>query len=181
MKLKEMLKSMSYMCHKENKSDVNTQPEVVERHAVEVPSSSISEEASELLAQLKNFMKQPNISQIPQAEEETILNDDEINEVMSTLLRFQNEYFQDIPLSEELTKKFVWNIPKNVFEAHMTAAEYGNDVLDPLITFYALLTEDPMYTMGVYMKAIKELITKEYGYVESNASDYYELLKDDEE
>ena len=178
MKLKEMLKSMSYMCHEENKSNVNPQPEETVEHTVE---NNTSEETSAILAQLKEFLQQPNTTQISQAEEETILNDDEINEVMSTLLRFQDEYFQDIPISEELTKKFVWNIPKNVYEAHMVAAEYGNDVLDPLITFYALLTEDPAYTMGVYMKAIKQLITKEYGYVETSASDYYELLKDDEE
>ena len=101
MKLKEMLKSMSYMCHEENKSNVNPQPEAVVEHTVE---NNTSEETSAILAQLKEFLQQPNTTQISQAEEETILNDDEINEVMSTLLRFQDEYFQDIPISEELTK-----------------------------------------------------------------------------
>lgn len=187
MKLKTMLISME---HLNNVPVPNIEPivNIVDEPTPVVPNidvdairASIDESKNETIEALKEFLKQPNVVQMSEAEEDTILGDAEINEVMSTLLEFQEKYFADIPLSKDLVRKFVWNIPQNVFDAHMEVKDYGLDVLDPLICLYALLTEDPMYTMGVYMKILNEISNKDINYITENSEEYYKLLDEEEE
>lgn len=142
----------------------------------------IDETTNKTLEALKEFMKQPNVTQISSAEEDTILGDAEIEEVMSTLLKYESEYFSDIPLSQDLVKKFVWNLPMDVYNAHMNVIDYSApDIMDPLMCLYALLTDDPSYTMGVYMQKVKELTDSNIDFITADANDYYELLNSESE
>ena len=59
-------------------------------------------EINNKIDELANFMKS-NISMIkaPEDFEDTILNDDEINEVLSELLRIQNDVFPKMPMRKD--------------------------------------------------------------------------------
>jgi len=193
MKLKEMLNGFRYAVSVDVTPDVNTEPVIENNKHDDVPyiienkvdMSSIEnklDETNKTIEALKEFMKQPNVTQISTAEEDTILGDREIEEVMTTLLKFEKEYFSDIPLSSELVKKFVWNLPMDVYDAHMSVLDYSSpDILDPLMCLYALLTEDPSYTMGVYMQKVKELIDSNIEFITTDANDYYELINSESE
>lgn len=148
------------------------------RRADDVKIDKMMDEISEL----KQFLQNPaNIQTAPEGYEDTNLDDEEIDDIMSTLLSFEEKYFKEIPLSRDLDKKFVWNIPKIVYEAHQYANERDDNILDPLICIYALLTEDPLYTMGVYMNILKEEINKNESTIEKSCEEYYKALNDEEE
>lgn len=141
----------------------------------------INESNNKTLDALREFMKQPNITQISAAEKDTTLNDDEINEVMSFMLKIQDEYFPEIPLNDELDKKFVWNISRIVYEAHIYRIERGDPIiLSPLVPFYALLTEDPLYTMGVYWSKIASMINENIGYIRADIQNFNEIIEEEE-
>lgn len=148
------------------------------RRADDVKIDKMMDEISEL----RQFLQNPaNVQLAPANYEDTNLDDDEIDDIMSTLLSFEETYFKEIPLCRDLDKKFVWNIPKSVYEAHQYANERDDNVLDPLICIYALLTEDPLYTMGVYMKTMKDIIDNNESVIDKSCKEYYEALNEEEE
>lgn len=92
----------------------------------------------------------------------TTLNDDQINDVMSYLLELQDKYFADIPLSEELCKAFVWNIPVPVYERHYHCREYEKcDLSNPLFLFYIFCTENPYEDYDMFMGIVHDIILDE--------------------
>ena len=106
-------------------------------------------------------------------EEDTNLDDEEINDVLSMLLEFQDKYFTDIPLSRDLCKKFMWNIPKNVYKAAVKARNYGYDFINPLILFYVFCVDEPDFAIGKFMHILLNAMTDEdYSVIESKASEY---------
>ena len=186
MKLREMLISMSYLnttstpvVHEKKEEEHVEERRNGSRRADDVKIDKMMDEISEL----KQFLQNPVTTQfIPPEEENTNLNDDEIDDIMSTLLSFEEKYFKDIPLSRDLDKKFVWNIPRIVYEAHEYAHERDEDALDPLICLYALLTEDPLYTMGVYFESLINNVVEQNGEALRKAYDeYYDALSENEE
>ena len=180
MKLKEMLISMKQLTLEQPKQEVVTERRSGEnRRSDDTKIDKMMDEISEL----KQFLQNPSTNQfIPPEEENTNLSDDEIDDVMTTLLSFEEKYFKDIPLSRDLDKKFVWNIPRVVYEAHEYAHERDEDALDPLICLYALLTEDPLYTMGVYFdRLMNEVIDKNEDSLKKAYDEYYDALSENEE
>ena len=185
MKLREMLISMTYLnttptpVHEKKEEEPVEERRNGSRRADDVKIDKMMDEISEL----KQFLQNPVTTQfIPPEEENTNLNDDEIDDIMSTLLSFEKKYFEDIPLSRDLDKKFVWNIPRIVYEAHEYAHERDEDVLDPLICLYALLTEDPLYTMGVYFSSlVNDVIDQNGDTLRKSYDEYYDALSEAEE
>lgn len=76
--------------------------------------------------------------------EETNLDDDEITEVLSYLLKLQDEYFgQSLPLADELCQKFVWNMPREVYKLFKDSIDYDTpDALNIMTLFYAFCMKD---------------------------------------
>lgn len=174
-----MLISMKQLTLEQPKQEVVTERRSGEnRRADDTKIDKMMDEISEL----KQFLQNPTTNQfIPPEEENTNLSDDEIDDVMTTLLSFEEKYFKDIPLSRDLDKKFVWNIPRVVYEAHEYAHERDEDALDPLICLYALLTEDPLYTMGVYLELMNEIIERNTETLSKAYDEYYDALSESDE
>ena len=98
-------------------------------------------------------------SQAPPSLENSELNDDEIDKVLCYLLRLQSEYFNDVPLSRDLCKKFMWNIPRNVYNSFQKAIALDEpDILNPLMFFYIFCVDDPYFAMGKFVNIINNLI-----------------------
>ena len=125
--------------------------------------------------QILDILKQNqnSVVSINNVEEDTNLDDEEINDVLSMLLEFQDKYFTDVPLSRDLCKKFMWNIPKNVYKAAVKARNYGYDFINPLILFYVFCVDEPDFAIGKFMHILLNAMTDEdYSVIESKASEY---------
>lgn len=134
--------------------------------------------------QILDILKQSQGStvSINNVEETTNLNDEEINDVLSMLLEFQDKYFDGLPLSKNLCKKFMWNIPREIYKAADKARNYGYDFLNPLILFYAFCVDEPDFAIGKFMHVLLNAITDDdYRVIESKASDYDFSYNDDED
>ena len=94
------------------------------------------------------------ITPIPQGFEETNLNDEEISEVLSYLLELQENYFPDSPLSDELCKKFVWNIPRDVYKSFKDSKDYGSDAAFNIMTLFYAMCMDMETPICVFLKAL---------------------------
>lgn len=81
----------------------------------------------------------------PKCVEETNLNDDEINEVMSYLLHLSDTVFDGVPLNKNMCKQFVWNIPDRVYNLFRDANIYGlPHILNPINYLYIFCARDPV-------------------------------------
>lgn len=96
--------------------------------------------------------------------EDTNLNDDEISEVLSYLLKLQDEHFgTTLPLADELCQKFVWNIPREVYTLFKDSLDYDiPDVLNILTLFYAFCMRDTTRSgMRTFIDKIHSMIHEE--------------------
>jgi len=95
-------------------------------------------------------------------DESTYLSDDEVMYIMSELARYEELYFEDIPLSRNLqnTKKFIYNIPRNVYKLiKRNIDNYENELLSPLFALYPLLVDDMSNdTQMMYLSKLGEFI-----------------------
>lgn len=118
----------------------------------------------------------------PEDINESSLNDNETNEVLTYLLYLQEEYFSDIPLKDVLNKKFMWNIPKEVYDAYSRSkVREEPDVLNPLFYLYIFCMEDPHYSIGKFIDIMNNLIgPEELRLIEDKVNLFEEILNDDD-
>lgn len=144
-------------------------------------------EINNKIDELTNFMKS-NISMIkaPEDFEDTILNDDEINEVLSELLRIQNDVFPYMPMRQDLVKKFMWNIPREVYNAWKDYVDYGEPLAtNPLLYFYLFCVDDPSNGICYFVREIMASIDDDtHEHIMNNAEEYckyYVEMNEEEE
>ena len=70
----------------------------------------LKNEEEELLALLRDM--KDNLKVPENVSPDTILNEDEVRNVMDILIQLQDELFVETPISPELVKQFVWNLPR---------------------------------------------------------------------
>lgn len=86
-----------------------------------------------LLTSIKEQIKTPEGCE----EASTLLTETEVENVLDILITLQDQIFFMTPLSPELVKAFVWNIPRGMYELAMR--NYANNdipALNPLYWFY---------------------------------------------
>lgn len=135
------------------------------------------------MEELKNKTCSP-----PDGFENTQLNDDEIEDVLVTILEYKNKYFNKTPLTETLVKSFMWNIPKEVYKAHKKIKLMDDiDQLDPLFWLYCTCLEDPEEMMSMWItQAINSFNDDSYNHIDNLNKEYetahnecYESYPDD--
>lgn len=141
-------------------------------------------EINNKIDELTNFMKS-NISMIkaPEDFEDTILNDNEINEVLSELLRIQNEVFPYMPMRQDLVKKFMWNIPREVYNAWKDYVDYDLPLAtNPLLYFYLFCVDEPACGIFYFVREIMASIDDDtHEYIMNNAEKYCEYCAEMDE
>lgn len=82
--------------------------------------------------------------QEPPMQDADQLDGKEARLVMDYLFDLEKEYFSDIPLSTDIVKNFVYNIPKNVYNVfeEMMLKE-ATDIFNPMLMLYPFFMEDP--------------------------------------
>lgn len=162
--------SQNFIGQNENVSSINDE---VNKRAEQIVESMFSI--------IKNRTENKDIP-APPSVEHTVLNDKEITDVLSYLLELQSKYFGDkIPLSQDLCKQFMWNIPRPVYEAFREARDYGIDAINPMVLFYIFCVDD---TKEVIYKFIEIFVNnilnnEDWDYIVKKAEEYDEYISED--
>lgn len=176
-KLKQILKDMRYLNVEPQVSYVPVKEETQSNsHPIEFTAnlSELTNQIRDMSNKFSNFMESHEDVEPQTSETTTELSTEEVEEVMGAFESFQKKYFKDnILLTNEMVQNFIFNIPREVYNAH---CEAHNDILDPLILMYGLLTEDPAYTMGAYLQILLNEINNNKADIDDDAADYYKLL-----
>ena len=112
------------------------EPEPVTPTSVVVENAADKEDVNSimsLLTSIKEQIKTPEGCEEPS----TLLTEAEVENVLDILITLQDQIFFMTPLSPELVKAFVWNIPRGMYELAMR--NYANNdipALNPLYWFY---------------------------------------------
>ena len=70
-------------------------------------------------------------------ESETMLTEEEANDIMEYMIHLNDKYFPDIPLSDSPSKMFVWNISRELYNGMMDALNRDvPDALNPIAPLY---------------------------------------------
>ena len=95
------------------------------------------------------------------------LSDEQIEILIMTLKKLQNTYFQDMPLSENLSdiRKFIYNIPDHIMDQIMTV---DDDLMNPAILLYPMFADQELFDYQSYYETLDKLIAAEF------------LIKDDD-
>lgn len=92
-------------------------------------------------------------------EPDTILGDEEVNEILSYLRTLEDKYFDDIPLTETPSQSYVWNIPYQMYEdMRRCINEDVPDVFNPMFIFYLTMTDYPADAMGRYLRILTDVV-----------------------
>lgn len=126
------------------------------------------------LDEIMEFIKNGNPNNAPESIEHSQMNDNQAGEIMSTLLKYQDEYFSEVPLSKDLIQPFVWNLPPEVYNAHIDAKDLEYPVvMDPLFWFYIFCMNNPKEAMAKFITlAFNALDNEDAGKIEEMADEY---------
>lgn len=150
--------------------------QIYDDHKEEIVNE-ISNMRQQLYGDIQNLFKNYTPEEAPPGLENTELNDNEIQDVLSTLLKYQEQYFSETPLSKELVQAFVWNIPHQIYDAHKDAIDRCKpDMMDPIYWFYLFCMKNPTEAMGKYIaEAINAMEDEDYDTITKYADEYDEM------
>lgn len=117
------------------------------------------------------------------AEAKNALTSDQVGEIMDFIMHLNETYFQNIPLADEQFEKFVWNVPKRMYDSMTDQLERGEpDILNPMLLMYLSFVDEPGWTMGHFLTKLSEMIENDKDSVEYDNVEYLKsLIEDDEE
>lgn len=120
-----------------------------------------SPDASEMVKLLRKLSEKADMIPDHLKEENSLLNDYEVNELLEVALEFQQKYFPNIPMKTSLIKPFVWNIPRDVLKGVRYCKNHPDvpDVLNPMFFMYLFLTETPSDAMGAFINILMDQIS----------------------
>lgn len=126
------------------------------------------------LDEIMEFIKNGNPNNAPESIEHSQMDDNQAGEIMGTLLKYQDEYFSEVPLSKDLIQPFVWNLPPEVYNAHIDAKDLEYPVvMDPLFWFYIFCMNNPKEAMGKFITlAFNALDDEDTAVIEEMADEY---------
>lgn len=116
------------------------------------------------------------------------LEPDQLEKVIETLNKYEEEYFKEIPIAH-LSNRFLRNITKDVYRAHQDAVEKyeAPALMDPLFLLYPLTCDDPYMAMGKFWDIVMTRILDDRDWQETidhsvkEYDEYMAQLAEDEE
>lgn len=145
--------------------DVYSSPQTTQSSAMDAQIVKLTDIVNELKQTVGNGASYEN--------KNTVLNDKEVNQILNRLLELQTKYFSAIPLDENMTKQFVWNIPKDAYKGMRNVLDYPReDIFDPMMVLYLLLSVSPKDAIGQYWMIMNDLIVQNEDEIFADANDY---------
>lgn len=192
MKYYDMLKPFAWLGDiKQSQTVVKPEPEVIIKEVpVEVPvqspavNNTMNEEVLGLLRSIKDQIEVPSGH-----DKSTILNEDEVDNILNMLVKLQDNLFSGTPISHTLVKQFVWNIPREIYDISIRNFNANKPpCMNPMYWFYAFCIEmDDLTTEQREMAFINALATavgaipeEEYDMFVEKAEEFEALLAESE-
>lgn len=144
-------------------------------------NTELNDKVNQMMQIMKELSEKDNSA--PANFDSYSLNDDEITQVLTWLLNYQEKYFPNTPLSETLHQDFMWNIPKEIYDAAYTAEMYGYpDVLNPIFWFYMFCMENPHDMIGEFIiNAVNTIDDDAESVIANHAKEYRRVYFEEEE
>ena len=159
----------------------NAAKDIIPTQVTAKPDMELNDKVNQMMQIMKELAERNNSA--PANFESYALKDDEISQVLTWLLNFQEKYFPNTPLSETLHQDFMWNIPKEVYDAAAAAEIYGYpDALNPIYWFYLFCTDCPHDMIGEFiMTAIDSISDEDSEVISKHAKEYRRAYFDEPE
>jgi hypothetical protein len=111
------------------------------------------------------------------------LFDEEVDEISEKLEYLRNKYFPEMSLSEDIPEAFLYNIPREVYDAIADLDNKSNrpDILNPLFMLLICCVERPMNSMGGFINILLDEIKKNETVVGREIDLYNEQFDVDED
>lgn len=150
----------------------NAAKDIIPTQITAKPDVELNDKVNQMMQIMKELAAKDNSA--PPNFDSYSLNDDQISQVLSWLLKFQEKYFPNTPLAETLHQDFMWNIPKEIYEAAYDAEMYGYpDMLNPIYWFYMFCMDSPHDMIGEFiMAAINNISDEDSEVIASHAKEY---------
>lgn len=105
------------------------------------------------------------VAKVPEApaKPKYTLSDEEFGEICTTVREYSEKYLPTVKLKETISKRFVQNVPKEVYSGHLDAVEKYEvpAIFDPLFYLIPMFSEDPYACMGMFLDVISTETDKE--------------------
>lgn len=142
----------------------------------QIIDNTANEEILGLLREMRDKIEQP----VGLTEKPTILNEEEVNNVLQILLQLQDNVFKNTPISQTLVKQFVWNIPREIYELSMKNYQDNSaPCMNPLYWFYVFCIDLENLSNKDRQLAFANAIGTAMGSMEQN--DYEALMEQADE
>ena len=116
------------------------------------------------------------------AESKYLRSDDEALYMIQLFKKYQDQYFADIPVAEEICKPLLWNIPSTLFRSIRTIDKENYPyILNPAILLYLFMTEDPAAAIGAYLLTLRQIMDDNAQAIQNDAEEYIADLMDEDE
>ena len=110
------------------------------------------------------------------------LTNDEVNEILEYISTIHDKYFKDIPLAEDLSKLFVWNIPRSMYKAMRDSIDkYEADIINPMFFMFIALSEEPGWMIGRFLDIVGVMIVDQNELIEEMSEEYQNQFQTDDE
>jgi hypothetical protein len=111
------------------------------------------------------------------------INQEQMEFVMGLLMDIGEKYFPDIPLADTPDFWFIANIPVDMYNAILNWYNQDDlpDVLNPVVTLYVAMCEEPELAYGRFIKLLNENIYDNILLINKLSAEYVELIKSDDE
>lgn len=193
MKYFNMLKSFEWVekikqNHNVEKEQVEVKPVIEEEPKTPVIDNTVNEEVLGLLRSIKEQIQVPSyVSE--ETKTSTILNEEEVGNVLDILVKLQENVFKNTPISSVLVKQFVWNIPREIYNLAMNNFKSNAaPCMNPLYWFYVFCIDLSSMTMNEQQLAFANAIGTAMGSMEQtdyealmDQADEYETMISEEE
>lgn len=141
------------------------------------------EELLSLLRDVKDRLTVPD-----NVDPQTILSEEEVNNILNMLVQLQDNIFSETPISQELVKQFVWNIPREIYELSMRNYNMNKPpCMNPMYWFYMFCIDftdlNTLEKEGAFANAVctaASMEDEDFEMLVDQATRYREILSDDD-
>lgn len=157
----------------------NAAKDIIPTQITAKSDAELNDKVNQMMQIMKELAEKDNSA--PPNFDSYALNDGEISQVLTWLLNFQEKYFPNTPLTETLHQDFMWNIPKEVYNAAYDAEMYGYpDALNPIYWFYMFCMDSPHDMIGEFiLNAINSITDEDSEVIASHAKEYRKVYFDE--
>ncbi len=145
----------------------------------------LKDEEEELLSLLRDVKEQLKVPET--VDPKTILSEEEVDNILKMLVQLQENIFSETPISQELVKQFVWNIPREIYDLSMRNYNQKKPpCMNPMYWFYMFCIDfsdlNILEKEGAFANAVctaTSMPDDEFEMLVDTANTYRDILSDE--